>query len=90
MPFLEDLHRWSGFFTLLGECTASFAGLLFVAIALNSERFQNPDNQHLMLLARQTFFNLLMLTALSLLAVVPISTSESIVRAFSLLQSRVC
>lgn len=43
-----------------------------------------------MLLARQTFFNLLMLTALSLLAVVPISTSESIVRAFSLLQSRVC
>ena len=77
MPLVEDLHRWSGFFTLLGECTASFAGLLFVAIALNSQRFQDPENRHLMLLARQTFFNLLMLTSLSLFAMLPVATIES-------------
>ncbi len=71
MSFAEDLHQWQGFFTLLGEATASFAGLLFVALALNAERFATNENRHLMLLARQTFFNLMALTAISLLALAP-------------------
>jgi hypothetical protein len=70
----DVLLLWRSFYTLLGEATASFAGLLFVALALNADRFRSSENRHLVLLARQTFFNLLLLTALSLLILMPLIT----------------
>lgn len=81
MSFAEDLHRWQGFFTLLGEATASFAGLLFVALALNRAEIRDPARSHQLFLARQTFFNLLALTALSLLALIP--PSENFAQSYA-------
>jgi len=78
MSWFDDLRAWQGFFTLLGEATASFAGLLFVALAVNSERLRSSEKGHLPLLARQTFYNLMVLTTLSLMASVPKTTPDTI------------
>jgi hypothetical protein len=78
MSFADDLLRWQGFFTLLGEATASFAGLLFVSLAVNPERLRSPGAVHIKLLARQTFFNLMVLTTLSLLAISPMAKIDTI------------
>ena len=77
MSFADDLHRWQSFFGLEGAATASFAGLLFVALSLNGQLLRETGNKPLMLLAKQTFFNLLMLTAVSLLALAPEVTAIS-------------
>ncbi len=63
--------EWQNFYLLLGGATATFAGLLFVALSLNSKSIHQKHNTHFKSLAMLTFQNFQNILLISLVMEVP-------------------
>ncbi len=77
-PFAEAISRWGGFYGLAGTASATLAGLLFVAVSLHIDVITNKEASDANGLARQTLTNFLLIVAVSLLFLIPNSTSISL------------
>lgn len=67
----EITKQWQTFYGTLGGATATLLGLLFVSLALHSERIHEEENSHFRRLASLTFSNYLMLIIIALPMLVP-------------------
>ena len=72
MSISEITKQWQMFYAMLGGATATLMGLLFVSLALHSNKIHREENSHFLRLARLTFSNYLMLLVLAMQMLVPI------------------
>ena len=64
--FLQALHDWQNFYTLLGEASATLAGLMFVAAILGARLINEDSDAKVRTLLTPTvlYFSLVLLSAL--------------------------
>ncbi len=77
-PFADVLRDWQIFYATLATACATLVGLLFVAVSLNRENLSREDGGERMWIARQTFYQFLMLFLLALLLLAPHRSSSSV------------
>ncbi len=71
--FSRGVAEWHNFYLLLGGCTATLAGLLFVALSIDSTAMRRAGNEHLTALASVSFYSYLHLLFISLVMVTPVA-----------------
>ena len=77
-PFAEVLRDWQLFYATFATACATLVGLLFVAVSLNRDILNREDGGERMWIARQTFYQFLMLFLLALLLLAPHHTPTSV------------
>lgn len=77
-PFIEVLHDWQLFYATFATACATLVGLLFVAVSLNRDNLSRADGGERMWIARQTFYQFLMLFLLALLLLAPHRSPASV------------
>jgi hypothetical protein len=77
-PFAEVLRDWQLFYATFATACATLVGLLFVAVSLNRENLSREDGGERMWIARQTFYQFLMLFLLALLLLAPHRSPTSV------------
>ena len=77
-PFSEVLRDWQMLYATFATGCATLVGLLFVAVSLNRENLSREDGGERMWIARQTFYQFLMLFLLALLLLAPHHTPTSV------------
>ena len=69
--FNEWLTHWQTFFAAVAAVASTLAGLLFVSLSLNRDRFSLQANSSLLRLARRSFADFLFTLIIALLVLVP-------------------
>ncbi len=69
--FTDVLHDWQVFYATLAAACATLTGLLFVALSLNVDIFRRQENADLMVVARQTFAEFLLVLMVALVFLIP-------------------
>jgi len=77
-PFIEVLRDWQLFYATFATACAALVGLLFVAVSLNRDILNREDGGERMWIARQTFYQFLMLFLLALLLLAPHRSPTSV------------
>ncbi len=77
-PFIEVLREWQVFYATYATACATLVGLLFVAVSLNRDILNREDRGERMWIARQTFYQFLMLFLLALLLLAPHRSTTSV------------
>ena len=77
-PFSEVIRDWQLFYATLATACAALVGLLFVAVSLNRDVLNREDGGERMWIARQTFYQFLMLFLLALLLLAPHRSPTSV------------
>jgi len=77
-PFAEVLHDWQPFYITFATACATLVGLLFVAVSLNRDSLSRADGGQRMWIARQTFYDFLMLFLVALLLIAPHRSPTSV------------
>jgi hypothetical protein len=77
-PFSEVIRDWQLFYATLATACATLVGLLFVSVSLNRDVLNREDGGERMWIARQTFYQFLMLFLLALLLLAPHRSSPSV------------
>ena len=77
-PFAEVLRDWQLFYATFATACATLVGLLFVAVSLNRDVLNRADGGERMWIARQTFYQFLMLFLLAVLLLAPHRSPTSV------------
>jgi len=77
-PFIEVLRDWQLFYATFATACATLVGLLFVAVSLDRVNLSREDGGERMWIARQTFYQFLMLFLLALLLLAPHRSPTSV------------
>ena len=76
--FGDVLRDWQLFYATSATACATLVGLLFVAVSLNRDVLSREDGGERMWIARQTFYQFLMLFLLALLLLAPHRSPTSV------------
>ena len=76
--FGDVLRDWQLFYATFATACATLVGLLFVAVSLNRDVLSREDGGERMWIARQTFYQFLMLFLLALLLLAPHRSPTSV------------
>jgi hypothetical protein len=69
--FTKLIQEWQVFYATVAAACATLTGLLFVALSMNVDILSREENTELMLVARQTFAEFLLVLMVALIFLVP-------------------
>lgn len=83
--FLQALHGWQNFYTLLGEASATLTGLMFVAASLGARLINDEDDPKVRTFLTPTVVHFSLVLLLAALMNVPTQTRAALTAQFAVL-----
>ena len=81
--FVQTLHEWQDFYTLLGGVSATLLGLMFVAASLGTRLINDDDDPRVRTFITPTVIYFSLVLLLSALMVMPVQTQKMLAAQFT-------